>query len=157
MPTNTKIIMKFSEEIKSTNFQSEVQKAILNVMFTGNYYNSTGGKFFKKFDLSTEQYNVLRILRGSNPTKLCLKDITSRMLDKNSNTSRIIKKLETKKLIEIAGHETDKRFYQIGINKKGLELLTKIDVEFVENNPHSTEITETEAKKLNDLLDKMRG
>ncbi|MEY2830064.1 MAG: hypothetical protein RIQ33_1922 [Bacteroidota bacterium] len=149
--------MKFSDEIKSTNFQSEVQKAILNVMFTGNLYTANGGKFFKNFDLSTEQYNVLRILRGSNPKKLCLKDITSRMLDKNSNTSRIVKKLDIKKLIDITGHETDKRFYQIGINKKGLDLLSKIDVEFTKNNPHQSGITETEAQKLNDLLDKMRG
>ena len=149
--------MKFSEEIKSTKFESEVQKAILNVMFTGNFYNSSGGKFFKKFDLSTEQYNVLRILRGSNPGKLCLKDITSRMLDKNSNTSRIVKKLETKKLIDIAGHETDKRFYQIGISRIGIDLLSKIDNEFTKQNPHQSSLTESDAKKLNDLLDKMRG
>jgi len=149
--------MKFAEEIKSTKFESEIQKAVLNVMFTGNFYNSNGGKFFKKYDLSTEQYNVLRILRGSNPTKLCLKDITSRMLDKNSNTSRIVKKLEAKKIIEISGHETDKRFYQIGINQKGLELLKKIDVEFKTNAPHKSYLTINEAKKLNELLDKMRG
>jgi DNA-binding MarR family transcriptional regulator len=149
--------MKFSEEIKSTKFESEAQKAVLNVMFTGNYYSANGGKFFKKHDLSTEQYNVLRILRGSNPTKLCLKDITSRMLDKNSNTSRIVKKLETKKLIDITGHETDKRFYQIGISKKGLDLLAKIDIEFKNNPPHKAFLSESEAKKLNDLLDKMRG
>jgi DNA-binding MarR family transcriptional regulator len=79
------------------------------------------------------------------------------MLDKNSNTSRIVKKLETKKLIDIAGHETDKRFYQIGISKKGLDLLAKIDIEFKNNPPHKAFLSESEAKKLNDLLDKMRG
>jgi DNA-binding MarR family transcriptional regulator len=149
--------MKLSEEIKTSKFESETHKAILNVMFTGNWYSSEGGKFFKLHNLSSEQYNVLRILRGSNPNNLCLKDITSRMLDKNSNTSRIIKKLELKKLIDIAGHETDKRFYQIGINKNGLQLLAQIDTEFKSANPHKSGLTENEAKILNDLLDKMRG
>ncbi len=148
--------MKLSDEIKSNKFSSEHQKAQVNILFTANWLNGLMGKLFKKYDISAEQYNVLRILRGSHPMKQCLKAITERMLDKNSNTSRIVKKLTDKNLIEIYEHDTDKRFYQIGIHQNGLKLLKQIDVEMEKNEPVKQVLTEKEAKLLSELLDKMR-
>ncbi len=148
--------MKLADEIKSNKFSSEHQKAHVNILFTANWINGLMSKLFKRYDISAEQYNVLRVLRGSHPMKRCLKEITERMLDKNSNTSRIVKKLVDKQLIEIEEHETDKRFYQIGIHQNGLKLLKQIDVE-MEKNPSIKQIlTEKEAKLLSELLDKMR-
>ena len=148
--------MKLSDEIKSNKFVSEHQKAHINVLFTANWLNGLMNKLFKKHDISAEQYNVLRILRGSHPIKRCLKEITERMLDKNSNTSRIVQKLESKKMIEIQEHETDKRYYQIGISDTGLKMLKQIDGELEKNAPVKQILTEKEAKQLNELLDKMR-
>ena len=88
--------MKLSEEIKSNKFVSEQQKATINVLFSASWLQNKMNSLFKSYDISSEQYNVLRILRGSHPMKRCLKEITERMLDKNSNTSRIIKKLAEK-------------------------------------------------------------
>ena len=148
--------MKLADEIKSNKFVSEHQKAHINVLFTANWLNGLMNKLFKKHDISSEQYNVLRILRGSHPIKRCLREITERMLDKNSNTSRIVKKLELKKLIEIEEHESDKRFYQIGISNTGLKLLKQIDLEMKKNTPVKQILTDKESKQLNELLDKMR-
>ena len=92
--------MKLEQAIQSTKFKSEVQKAILNVLYTAWWLKSVGSKELKEFGLTHEQYNVLRILKGKYPDQICVRDIACRMIERNSNVPRIIDRLEIKKLVK---------------------------------------------------------
>ena len=90
--------MKIEEEIKQKKFKSEYQKMYINLVYTANWMNTQQMRMFKEYGLSIQQYNILRILRGQVPNAVNLGLIQDRMLDKNSNASRLIEKLKTKKL-----------------------------------------------------------
>lgn len=142
----------FAKDINS-KFESEQQKAMLNLMFTANWMSGIQNDFFKTFDLSPQQYNILRILRGAK-APLKVQTIKSRMIDRSPNVTRLTDKLIDKALIERLNCETDRRVVHIQITKKGLELLKEIPSGrhklFTEN------LSNAEAKKLNELLDKIR-
>lgn len=142
------------EAIKQSKFQNEHIKANLNVLYTANWlYNKIAGRL-KPFNLTHEQFNVLRILKGSHPKAMCQKDILSRMIAPNSNVTLIVKKLLTKELIEVNQSEIDKREYQINITNAGLELL--IQVEEALKTETISNLSTSEAFHLNALLDKLR-
>ena len=149
--------MRFEKEINSSKFSSEVQKAHLNILFTAAWVRSRILVLLKPFKITPEQFNILRILRGSKGTPLMVKDITVRMLDGNSNTTRLLEKLEKKELVTKITSETDKRIQLIELSAHGAVLLAKIDVAFEENNPHVSPLEENEASQLNDLLNKLRN
>jgi DNA-binding MarR family transcriptional regulator len=113
--------------------------------------------FLKNFGITPEQYNVLRILRGSHPKPLKLADITCRMLDKNSNATRLVEKLRLKGMVKRETCKTNRRQVDISITDKGLNLLTKIDQAEDNWRPIFHNLSKTEAKQLNSLLDKLRG
>lgn len=141
-----------SRDIKSKFANSKV-KALINIKYTANWLNSKEVEFFKPYGLSPQQYNILRILRGSGePTKVQV--IKERMVERAPNATRLMDKLCDKKLIERVRCEHDRRVVYISIVNKGLELLEtidkNIDIDFIEN------LTETEAAQLSDLLDKIR-
>ena len=141
-----------SKDIKSKFANSKV-KALINIKYTANWLNSKEVEFFKPYGLSPQQYNILRILRGSGePTKVQV--IKERMVERAPNATRLMDKLCDKKLIERVRCEHDRRVVYISIVNKGLELLEtidkNIDIDFIEN------LTETEAAQLSDLLDKIR-
>jgi len=143
------------EEIKQSKFPNEYVKANLNVLFTANWlYNSITARL-KPYNLTHEQFNVLRILKGSHPTCMCQKDVLSRMLAPNSNITLIVKKLVAKKLIKVQQSDQDKREYEINITKAGLDLLASIGQNEL-RGPVSN-LTASEAFHLNALLDKLRG
>lgn len=149
--------MTLEEEIKQSRFPNEVEKALINVLFTANHLYSHNLKRFKPHGVSPEQYNVLRILRGSHPKKLRLADIAGRMLDRNSNATRLVEKLRLKDFVTRENCPVDRRQVDIGITDKGLEVLSRIDVEsklWFDTQQH---ISQEEAQTLNTLLDKMRG
>jgi DNA-binding MarR family transcriptional regulator len=148
--------MTLEEALKQKQFPNEIEKAFVNVLFTGNFFYAQNVKRFKPFGISPEQYNVLRILRGSNPKKLNLFDISSRMLDRNSNATRLVEKLRIKGLVERNASETDRRHVEIGITTEGLKMLSSIDEEFKKWNKSYNGLNQEEAKILNGLLDKMR-
>lgn len=149
--------MRLEDEIKQREFPSEGEKAFINVIFTAGFFHSHNVKRFKAYGISPEQFNVLRILRGSHPKKLRLADITSRMLDKSSNATRLVEKLRIKELVTRDLCATDRRQVDVAITEAGLHLLAALDVKmrqwFAETNHLSVE----EAQMLNSLLDKMRG
>ncbi len=141
-----------SKDIKSKFANSKV-KALINIKYTANWLNSKEVEFFKPYGLSPQQYNILRILRGSGePTKVQV--IKERMVERAPNATRLMDKLCDKKLIERVRCEHDRRVVYISIVNKGLELLENIDknidIDFIDN------LTETEADQLSDLLDKIR-
>lgn len=144
------------EEIKQSKFQNEHIKANLNVLFTANWLYNRISANLKLYNVTHEQFNVLRILKGSHPKNMCQKDILSRMIAPNSNVTLIIKKLVIKKLIKIAQSEIDKREYQINITNNGLSLLEDIEKGFKQNKNPINGLSVSEAFHLNALLDKLR-
>lgn len=146
--------MKLEDEIKS-KFSSEAQKAMLNVLFTYSWINGIQTRHFKKFGITPQQFNVLRILRGQNPKPASVKLIAERMIDKNSNASRLVDKLVDKGLVDRRSCPDDRRQVDIFITKKGLKMAE--DGATVPSDQRLNNLSEEESKTLNTLLDKMRG
>lgn len=149
--------MKIEEEIKQSKFNNEYAKLLVNILFTGNWVYHSNKKFLKEYDLSPEQYNVLRILRGQYPNPSTVNLLNERMLDKMSNVSRLVEKLRLKQLVERSESSEDRRQVDILITKKGLRLLNKIDTNLVILEDQLKSLEEDEAATLNALLDKLRS
>ena len=150
-------MMSIKKEIQNTIPLAITKKVILNVTFTRNSINDGFVELLKPFELSEEQYNVLRILRGQkgNPANMC--DIQQRMLTKNSNTTRLIDKLILKECVKRKVCPKNRRKIEVTITPKGLEILNELDP-LVEN--YETNITQNlssiELETLNNLLEKLR-
>jgi DNA-binding MarR family transcriptional regulator len=149
--------MKIEEEIKQSKFDSELHKLAVNLIFTGNWLGLVTAQFLKRFDLTPQQFNVLRILRGQHPNPATVNLLIERMLDRMSNVSRIVDKLFAKGLVERKTCKKDRRAVDIIITEKGLSLLSEIDSRREEMDSVLNKLSEAEAKQLNGLLDKVRG
>lgn len=149
--------MKIEEEIQQRTFQSEYQRAHVNVVFTANWLQSRLTQRFKAYRLTLPQFNVLRILRGQQPKPATIQLLTQRMLDKTSNASRIVDKLEMKGLVTRTVNSLDRRLVDVMITEAGLALLHRIDVADDLHNLGLENLLPEEAKLLNDLLDRIRG
>lgn len=149
--------MQLEKEINTTRFESRYQQAIVNVLYTFNWCNDKLKQLIVPYDITTQQFNVLRILRGQFPAPSTINMLKSRMLDKMCDASRIVDRLVQKELVEKEPNPSDKRSVSILISRKGLALLKKMDVEISISNIISAHLTEDEAIQLNTLLDKMRG
>ena len=149
--------MGLEEDIKQEKgFKSERHKAIINVMYTEGWLRNQLSETLKPHDLTSQQYNVLRILRGSNPKPMSTSCVRSRMLDKMSDVSRIVDRLFKKSLVSKKVCSTDKRLVDVSITKGGLSLLNKIDDSMDGLDKMFSGITEEEAETLNTILDKLR-
>jgi DNA-binding MarR family transcriptional regulator len=148
--------MPLEQDIKQERFSNEHEKAAINVLYTASWLHLQNTSRLKPFGITPEQFNVLRILRGSHPKKLMLIDITSRMIDKSSNATRLVEKLKQKGLIKREICESNRRQVDISINDKGLNVLKKIDNEAEAWLSTLKTITRTEAQELNRILDKIR-
>jgi DNA-binding MarR family transcriptional regulator len=145
------------EEIKQKKFANERMKANINILFTANWLQNKMSPHFKKFNITHEQFNVLRILRGSHPTVMCQKDVLERMIAPKSNVTLLMQKLKAKKLVSIERSEADSRHYQISITPQGLDLLEQMDAQLKPQQKLLSNLTEAEATQLNLLLNKLRG
>lgn len=149
--------MRLEDELKTKGFSNENQKAQINIMFTAGWVRCAILTALKPYGITPEQYNVLRILRGSQPNAVCLKDITCRMVDRNSNTSRIVDKLAAKKWVLREPSAHDRREVQIALTPAGADLLAKIDKQYgADRMMNPSGLTDSEAETLNNLLEKMR-
>jgi len=148
--------LKLEDEIQQKKFKSIQQKLMLNLVYTTNWVTAKQGNFFKDSDITTQQYNVLRILRGQYPNPCSIKLIKERMLDRMSDTSRIVDKLLTKKLLQRNECPNDRRSVNVIITDKGLELLKSLD--HIDDISKQTlkSLTSEEINTLNALLDKLR-
>jgi DNA-binding MarR family transcriptional regulator len=144
------------KEIQQSSFANEHIKANLNVLFTANWLYNKISAILKPYNLTHEQFNVLRILRGSHPRSMCQKDILRRMISPSSNVTLIVKKLVDKEMITVLQSDADRREYVINIKKKGLDLLKELDRHLENQKEHISTLSDSEAKQLNKLLDKMR-
>lgn len=149
--------MELEKEIQQSKFKSQKHKAILNIFFTAGWLGCQQTRLFKEHDLSPQQFNVLRILRGQKGKPITVNGIQERMLDKNSNASRLIDKLKEKKLVDRVVCETDRRQVDLIITEKGLSLLKVLDKEVEKHEDIYSTITEKEAEELSRILDKLRG
>lgn len=149
--------MNIQEEIKQSAFRDEYQKLVINQLFTGKWVGDIISQHLKPFGLSSQQYNVLRILRGQEDRAISVNGISERMIDKMSNVSRLIDKLKAKKLIRRKTNSIDRRQVDIEVTELGLNLLDLIDQKEDELNANFYKLSIKEAATLNTLLDKLRG
>lgn len=148
--------MKLEDALKSSRFTDEKHKAGLNILYTAYWLKSHFSTAMKETGLTIEQFNVMRILKGKHPEQMCVRDIASRMLEKNSNVPRIADRLVAKKLVKRATSKEDKRETVMSLTEKGSQLLESANKLMEEVNVKITGINNEEAKALNDLLEKMR-
>ena len=149
--------MSLEKDIQQKGFRNEYHKATLNIIVTHNYLVGKMNDVFKEFDMTRQQYNVLRILRGQHPGHASVNLIKDRMLDKMSDASRIVERLRIKDLIKREDCKNDKRAVEVTITEKGLQLLDIMENEVAKLDSLFYNLTETETRDLNSLLDKLRN
>jgi len=147
--------MGIQEDINQSKFRNEYQKAGINIIYTFNWVTEQMKKLFEKHGLTSQQFNILRILRGAGHPLSTLQ-IRQRMLDKMSDTSRIVDRLIIKGLLKKITSKVDKRLVDVSITDKGKKLLAKLDGHQDEMDAVLSNLSESEAKTLNKLLDKIR-
>lgn len=146
---------RIEEEIRQTKFTSIHQKAVVNLIFTSNWLQTKQKDFFKGFGITGQQFNILRILKGQYPKSISGTDIKSRMLDRNSDVSRLLDRLVAKKLITKTTCPNDKRASDVSITDEGLTLLAEINKTRKQDSVLS--LSDEEASMLSNLLDKARA
>lgn len=148
--------MKIEDAIKQQKFNNHYQKAVVNLIYTTHWLEDQHQKLLSEFDITGQQFNILRILRGQHPNSISATEVKHRMLDKNSDVSRLLNRLEKKELIVKKTCASDRRATDIFITEKGLELLDKLG-----SNQHKLDhvlnLNDDEVKTLSDLLDKARS
>jgi len=149
--------MRLEDEIKQAEFRNPYEKALVNVIYTGNWMVYEANGLLRPYGISTQQYNVLRILRGQHPGCASIGLIKERMLDKNSDTSRIITRLVEKELIERRPNDTDRRQIDVSITAKGLDLLVEIDQSMGQVLQKLAHMSLSDINTLNELLDRLRN
>lgn len=148
--------MGLDEDIKQPKWKNNFSKAIVNLHFTTNWVIEKQHQLFKPYGLTLPQFNVLRILRGQHPNPSTVNLIIERMLDRMSNASRIIDKLEQKKLVIRKQCKEDRRAVDVLISDKGLALLAEMDTAMSNWEQSFCNLSEEESSQLNNLLDKFR-
>lgn len=148
--------MSIEKDISQRKFKTEYQKAMINLIFTHNWMTERMKQFFEQADLTPQQFNILRILRGAGQPLSTLQ-IRQRMLDKMSDTSRIVDRLIKKGLVKKVVCKTDRRLVDVSITEKGMKLLEKLDDMQDTLDGILSNLSDTDAKQLNKLLDKIRN
>ncbi len=148
--------MGIEKEIHQGKFSSNGQKAVLNVMFTYGWLTEKIKNVLAPENITPQQYNILRILRGSAPQPLSTLQIRERMLDRMSDTSRIVDRLVAKQLVKKVTNNKDRRLVDVTITDKGQALLKKLDVQIKYIDEILKNITDQEAETISNLLDKLR-
>jgi DNA-binding MarR family transcriptional regulator len=149
--------MGIDQDIQQSKFRSEHQKAGVNLIYTYNWVSERTREVFAAEDITPQQFNILRILRGSLPKPLSTLQIRERMLDKMSDTSRIVDRLIAKGLVKKCVCKSDRRLVDVIITDKGKKTLERLDERQDELDNVMGKLTKKEAVVLSDLLDKIRS
>ncbi|NTV47449.1 MAG: winged helix-turn-helix transcriptional regulator [Chlorobiales bacterium] len=149
--------MKLEDDIQQKQFHSVYQKLSVNVIYTFHWLSKQFEAAIKSSGITSQQYNILRILRGQHPTPCTVLLLRERMLDKQSDASRLVQRLLAKGLVKSSDCPNDRRRTNVLITEKGLTLLKELDnkTERVINSLNT--LSPEEASQLSDLLDKLRG
>ena len=146
---------RIEEEIHQKKFTSVHQKAVVNLIFTSNWLQNKQQEFFRSFGITGQQFNILRILKGQYPESISGTEIKSRMLDRNSDVSRLLNRLAAKKLITKSTCPNDKRASDVVITEEGMKLLNHISR--TQKQDYILALSDEEAEMLSGLLDKARS
>jgi DNA-binding MarR family transcriptional regulator len=149
--------MGLEKDIQQASFTGQRQKAVINLIYTYHWITEQIRIILGEEDITLQQYNILRILRGSDPRPLSTLTIRERMLDKMSDTSRIVDRLVLKELVSKRMCPTDKRLVDVVITNQGKALLERIDGRSPEMHDIMQNLSDPELETLNALLDKLRG
>ena len=150
--------MEIGKEIKQTvKFSSEYHKMSVNILYTASWLNVLHATQLKPFGITSQQFNILRILRGQHPNPATINMLIERMIDKSSNASRLVDRLQEKLLADRCTCDSDKRSVNVRITDKGLEVLKLIELENVSFENELKTLSKDEAAELSRLLDKLRG
>ena len=148
--------MTIDEEIRQTSWKSPLQKAVVNVLFTSRFLEEGSNQVLKPHGLTSQQFNILRILRGQKGQPATVKLLVERMLDKSSNASRLVDKLLEKDLVQRVTCPDDRRAVEVRITERGLDLLQAIDRDNQALETAAEGFSADQAQQLSDLLDKLR-
>jgi DNA-binding MarR family transcriptional regulator len=148
--------MSIEKDIQQPKFRNEYHKTVVNLIYTYNWITEKTKQFFEKGDITSQQYNILRILRGAGKPLSTLQ-IRQRMLDKMSDTSRIVDRLVKKELVQKVICKTDRRLVDVTITDTGMQLLDRLDSYNEQMDSMLGNLSEEDAKMLNQLLDKIRS
>ena len=148
--------MKLEEVLKTNKFNDEVHKATLNILYTSYWMRDNMSAVMKEIGITSEQFNILRILKGKHPEAMCVKDIGSRMIEKSSNVPRILDRLVAKELVMRTTSKEDKRETIISLTDTGLKTLQAANEGLATINKQTIGINNEEATILNQLLEKLR-
>lgn len=148
--------MSLENDINQGSFRNLNQKSMVNIIYTYHWIVERIKQFLAEEDITLQQYNILRILRGSYPKPLSTLQIRERMLDKMSDTSRIVDRLRIKGLVQKSVARTDKRLVDVLISDKGKKLLEGLDAQNQVLDGIVRGLTDAEMLELNRLLDKIR-
>ena len=149
--------MGIEKDIHQNKFRNQRQKAMVNILYTYGWTLERIKRFLAKEDITHQQYNILRILRGSHPEPLSTLQIRERMIDRMSDTSRIVDRMVLKGLVQKTASPKDKRLVDVILSEKGQTLLQKMDAETEQFDAIMKSLTESEAEMLSNLLDKLRS
>lgn len=149
--------MEIEKEIVQSKFKSPLHKAVVNLLFTSSWLSYKQSSHLKPFGLTMQQYNILRILRGQHPKPATITLLTERMIDKMSNASRLVDKLQAKGLVDRSICPSDRRQAHVIINTAGLELLLRMDKALDEADASLGQLGDAELEQLSNLLDRLRG
>ena len=148
--------MGIENDIKQTRFRNPHQKAAINLIYTVGWMRDRTKIIFEAEDITAQQFNILRILRGSFPQPLSTLQIRERMLEKMSDTSRIVDRLIAKGLVKKITCKSDRRLVDVIITDKGKKLLERLDLKQDEIDNVMSRLSEKDANILSELLDKIR-
>lgn len=149
--------MTIEEAIKTKKIEDPMIKATINIDYTASWLCGIRNEVLGPLDFSVQQYNILRILRGQYPKAVTVKFLIERMVDKNSNASRLVDKLFNKGLIERNQCEMDRRQVDVKINEKGLAMIETLSDALSSQRDRYDNLSKEEFEQLSSLLDKLRG
>jgi DNA-binding MarR family transcriptional regulator len=149
--------MQIDKEIQSDKFDDNYHRVTVNILYTYGWLGGLMRHQFEKHNITNQQFNVLRILRGQYPKPATVNLLKERMIDKMSDASRIVDRLVQKQLVTRCVNAKDRRAVDIRISEEGLEILAKMDHEYKAKDYLQDHLTDEEAGQLSALLDKMRG
>ena len=149
--------MKLSEEIQQSTFRSVHTEAVLNIHFTSSWLLRIVQAELNAFEISHEQYNILRILRGNREGTYCLRDVQERMLNRTANTTRLVEKLRKRGLLSRRPNPNNRRMVGVRITQAGLDLLEEMDGPIQEiDRRMQADLSSEEASRITEILDGLR-
>ncbi len=148
--------MRLEDEIQQQKFRNQQHKLLVNLIYSYNVLSNRMQDMLKSEGLTMQQYNILRILRGQHPNPVTNTMVKERMLDKNSDVTRIIDRMIRDGLVSRVNCEADRRRVDINITQSGLDKLDRLDTRSAEMDALASSLSDEEAAMFNDMLDRLR-